>query len=206
MNTKELSDYCNKQNQKVFRDVLKREYNITTYGHLTPRKLLPYCSHDIYDNMVAEDKILLIFEHNGISNFIISDFVIKAYAKFLGVTLDTLVNSRIFKLIVIGHHYLSNTNETKYNTILYIHHYYDDHSGDNDDLDFDSKIFRKHENRIGTDNIRESLNVSILTQLPSETVKIDFPNEQIHQVNNYLIDGIVISENELAQLKNELGI
>jgi len=164
----------------------------------------------IFDELLDDNnsnlmKILLIKNNLTTSNIVnntyyIPDNVINKFIKFLASkTIETLTFEDIpfdmFKSIIENHvgykeNYFKSINRKQW--II----------GDK----MIDTIPIVSERKIGTDRVWEPLNVSILTQLPSETVKINFPNEKIHQVDNFLIDGIVISENELAQLKNELGI
>jgi len=100
-----FSEYCNRNDQLIFRKALARIYNITNTLDHTPREFLELFKFDTMNKFIDQmrnnnDQIIV---ENRKVNFMIPDRIIEELAEELGVTFDILFDTKVFHEILKQH-------------------------------------------------------------------------------------------------------
>lgn len=102
-----ILDKCLRQQQRIYRTILRIDYGITAYGDRTPEELLQDIQHDMYSDIVTNAISTPAFFRlrAGVrslldAKIIVPNYVIEAFAKHLGMSVNKLLLCDYFTGII----------------------------------------------------------------------------------------------------------
>jgi len=109
-----LTEYCNRNDQLIFRKALARIYSITDTHRYTPREFLELFQFDTMNQFInqARSEDYRFGEKRRV-NFMIPDQIIEEFAEELGVSFNTLFDTKVFREILDQHIFSEFVNKNR---------------------------------------------------------------------------------------------